>query len=89
MDTMILGCVEFSVPGKTLKDKLKVLESHEMWLELVNDGLDEKRSKEIFETIPNFNVPVRSVQANLLRDLHHWAKVKREEKLLCATSKRP
>lgn len=77
VDTMILGCVEFSVPGKTLKDKLKVLESHEMWLELVNDGLDEKRFKEIFETIPSFNVPVRSVQANLLRDLHPLGKSKK------------
>lgn len=40
-----------------------------MWLELVNDGLTENRSKEISETLPSFNVLVRSVQANLLRDL--------------------
>ena len=32
---MALGCVEFAVPGKTLEDKLRVLESHGMWLELV------------------------------------------------------
>ena len=77
MNPMILGCVEFSVPGKTLEDKLKVLESHEMWLELVNDGLTKNRSKEIFETIPSFNVPVRSVQANLLRDLHPLGRSKK------------
>lgn len=66
---MTLGCAEFAVPENTLKDKLKVLESHEMWLELVNDGLTNNRLKEIFETLPSFNVQVRSVQANLLRDL--------------------
>ena len=37
-----LGCTEFAVPGDTLEAKLRVLESHEMWLELVNDGFDEK-----------------------------------------------
>jgi len=81
VDTMVLGCVEFSVPGKTLEDKLKVLESHEMWLELVNDGLTKNRSKEIFDTLPSFNVPVRSVQANLLRDLHPLGKSKKDQEI--------
>jgi len=66
---MALGCAEFAVPGKTLEDKLRMLEPHGMWLELVNDGLTDNRSKEIFETLPSFKVLVRSIQANLLRDL--------------------
>jgi len=66
---MVLGCAEFAVPGNTLEDKLRVLESYGMWLELVNDGLTDNRSKEISETLPSFKVLVRSVQANLLRDL--------------------
>jgi len=40
-----------------------------MWLELVNDGLSDFRLKEISGTLPSFNVPVRSIQANLLRHL--------------------
>lgn len=78
---MRLGCVEFSVPGKTLEDKLRVLDSHELWLELVNDGLTKKRSKEIFETIPSFKVPVKSVQANLLRDLHPLGKSRKDREI--------
>jgi sugar phosphate isomerase/epimerase len=78
---MILGCVEFSVPGRTLEDKLEVLELHELWLELVNDGLTKERTKEIFETIPNFNVPVKSVQANLLRDLNPLGKSKKDREI--------
>jgi len=81
VDMMILGCVEFSAPGKTLEDKLRVLESHEMWLELVNNGLTKNRSKEIFETIPSFNVPVKSVQANVLRDLHPLGKSKKDQEI--------
>lgn len=78
---MILGCVEFAVPGNTLEDKLRVLESYGMWLELVNDGLADKRSKEIFETIPNFNVSVKSVQANLLRDLRPLGARKKDREI--------
>jgi len=64
-----LGCTEFAVPGDTLEDKLRVLESHEMWLELVNDGIDEKRLKKILETLSNFNTSIESVQAYLQHDL--------------------
>lgn len=64
-----LGCTEFAVPGDTLEDKLMVLESHEMWLELVNDGIDEKRLKNILETLSNFNTSIESVQAYLQHDL--------------------
>ena len=66
---VVLGCVEFAVPGDTLEDKLRVLESHEMWLELVNDGFDEKRLKNILEILPNFNTSIESVQAYLQHDL--------------------
>ena len=66
---MALGCAEFAVPGDTLENKLKILESHGMWLELVNDGFDEKRLKNILEVLPSFNTPVMSVQAFLLHDL--------------------
>lgn len=65
-----LGCTEFAVPGDTLEDKLRVLESHEMWLELVNDGFDEKRLKEILKILSNFNTSIESVQAYLQHDLH-------------------
>lgn len=64
-----MGCVEFAAPGDTLEDKLRILESHGMWLELVNDGFGEKRLKNILETLPNFNTPIMSVQAYLLHDL--------------------
>jgi len=66
---MDLGCAEFAVPGGTLGEKLKMLEPRGMWLELVNDGLTDCRLREISGTLPSFNVPVRSVQANLLRYL--------------------
>jgi sugar phosphate isomerase/epimerase len=66
---MILGCAEFAVPGDRLEDKLRVLESREMWLELVNDDIDEKRLKGIFGVLPSFNTPIMSVQAYLQRDL--------------------
>lgn len=64
-----LGCVEFAVPGDTLEDKLRVLELHEMWLELVNDGFDKKRLKNILEILPSFNTSIESVQAYLQHDL--------------------
>jgi len=78
---MALGCVEFAVPGKTLEDKLRVLESHGMWLELVNDGLTDNRSKEISKTLPSFKVLVRSVQANLLRDLRPLGARKKDREI--------
>lgn len=64
-----LGCVEFAVPGDTLEDKLRILESHKMWLELVNDGFDKKRLKNILEMLPSFNTSIMSVQAYLLHNL--------------------
>lgn len=66
---MALGCVEFAVPGDRLGDKLRVLESRKMWLELVNDGIGEKRLKGILEILPSFNTPIMSVQAYLQHDL--------------------
>ncbi len=78
---MAMGCVEFAVPGKTLEDKLRVLESRGMWLELVNDGIDEKRLKDIINVMSSFNVPIKSVQAYLLHDLQMLGgKEKEQEK---------
>ncbi|GAH06852.1 unnamed protein product, partial [marine sediment metagenome] len=76
-----LGCVEFAVPGDTLEDKLRILESHKMWLELVNDGLDEKRLNNILEILPNFNTPIRSVQAFLLHDLRMLSAKDKDQKI--------
>ncbi|MFQ6130025.1 MAG: sugar phosphate isomerase/epimerase family protein [Candidatus Hadarchaeaceae archaeon] len=77
---MALGCVEFAVPGGTLEDKLRVLESHEMWLELVNDGFDEKRLKNILEALSNFNTSIESVQAYLQHDLRMLSAKDRDRK---------
>jgi sugar phosphate isomerase/epimerase len=66
---MALGCTEFAVPGHTLEDKLQVLESHAMWLELVNDGLDKEQLKRIVGMLPSFNTSIKSVQAYLQHDL--------------------
>ncbi len=62
-----LGCVEFAIPGEALEEKLSVLESRGMWLELANDG--GREAGEISQLLKNFDVPVRSVQANLLHKL--------------------
>jgi len=78
---MVLGCAEFAVPGNTLEDKLRVLESHGIWLELVNDGLTDNRLKDISEKLPSFNVLVRSVQANLLRDLRPLGARKKDREI--------
>lgn len=75
-----LGCTEFAVPGDTLEDKLRILESHEMWLELVNDGIDEKRLKKILETLSNFNTSIESVQAYLQHDLRMLSAKERDRK---------
>ena len=66
---MALGCVEFAVPGKKLEDKLKTLEARGMWLELVNDGVNEKLVEEILTVLPSFNTQIMSVQAYLLHKL--------------------
>jgi len=75
-----LGCAEFAVPGDTLEDKLGILESHEMWLELVNDGFDEKRLKNILEILSNFNTSIESVQAYLQHDLRMLSAKDRDRK---------
>jgi sugar phosphate isomerase/epimerase len=59
----MFGCVEFCVPGKTLEEKLKTIEKHKLWLELVNS---EKRDLSILDS---FDVEINSVQAYLLHDL--------------------
>ncbi|KUO40277.1 MAG: hypothetical protein AVW06_05235 [Hadesarchaea archaeon DG-33-1] len=77
---MILGCAEFAVPGDRLEDKLRVLESREMWLELVNDGIDEKRLKGILGVLPSFNTSIMSVQAYLQHDLRMLSAKDRDRK---------
>lgn len=64
-----LGCAEFTVPGETLAEKLEVLESRGLWLELVNDGRVAERLGEIREALASFKVEVRSVQAYLQHKL--------------------
>jgi sugar phosphate isomerase/epimerase len=64
---LALGCVEFAVPGATLEDKLRILESREMWLELVNDG--KKRLKDVLNAQKSFGTSIESVQAYLLHEL--------------------
>lgn len=65
---MDLGCAEFAAPGDTLEDKLRTLESHGMWLELANDG--KKQTEDILKVQPNFNVPIKSVQAYLQHEMN-------------------
>jgi sugar phosphate isomerase/epimerase len=75
-----LGCVESAVPGATLEEKLRLLESRGMWLELINDGLDEKRLKSILGILPNFNTPIMSVQAYLQHNLRMLSANERDRK---------
>jgi sugar phosphate isomerase/epimerase len=62
-----LGCVEFAVPGRTIEERLGLLESRGMWLELVNDG--NRNLEHVLTAIANFKTPVLSVQANRLHSL--------------------
>lgn len=62
-----LGCAEFAVPGRTLEEKLGVLESRGMWLELANDG--DRSLVSIQAAVSGYNVPIHSVQANGLHYL--------------------
>ncbi|MCS4542125.1 MAG: sugar phosphate isomerase/epimerase [Euryarchaeota archaeon] len=78
---MALGCVEFAVPGNTLEDKLRALESHKMWLELVNDGFNKKQLNNILGILPSFNTPIKSVQAYLLHDLRMLSAKNRDRKV--------
>ncbi|MEA1904703.1 MAG: sugar phosphate isomerase/epimerase [Candidatus Hadarchaeota archaeon] len=65
---MDLGCAEFAVPGNMLEDKLRILESHGMWLELTNDG--KKQAEDILKVQPNFNAQIKSVQAYLQHEMN-------------------
>jgi sugar phosphate isomerase/epimerase len=62
-----LGCAEFAVPGVTLEEKLKVLESRGVWLELVNDC--RKQARDVLNAQKSFGAPIESVQAYLLHEL--------------------
>ncbi len=64
---MDLGCAEFAVPGDTLEDKLSILESHKMWLELANDG--KKQAGDILGVQSKFDTSIKSVQAYLQHEL--------------------
>ncbi len=50
-----------------MDDKLGILESRRMWLELVNDG--KRRAEDILKVQRNFDVPIKSVQAYLQHEL--------------------
>jgi len=73
-----LGCTEFAVPGKTLEDKLKTLESRGMWLELVNDGT--KRLKDVLGVLQSFDTSIESVQAYMLHELQMLSAKENERK---------
>lgn len=75
---LALGCVEFAVPGKTLEDKLRTLESHGMWLELVNDG--KKKLKDVLGALKSFDTSIESVQAYLLHRLQMLSAKEKERK---------
>ena len=76
-----LGCAEFAVPGDTLEDKLQVLEEHEMWLELVNDGLDNNQLQNISGALTSSKTEIISVQAYLLHDLSMLSGDYKDQKL--------
>jgi sugar phosphate isomerase/epimerase len=76
---MAWGCVEFAVPGNDLREKLKVLESRGMWLELANDG--RKKTNEVQEMLASYSVPVRSVQAYMQHELQLLSTDKGEREL--------
>lgn len=64
---LALGCAEFAVPGKTLEDKLRTLESRGMWLELVNDG--KKQLGDVLDVLQSSSTTIESVQAYQLHKL--------------------
>ena len=51
-----------------------------MWLELVDDGIDEEQRDEILDTLPSFNAPIKSVQAYQLHDLQMLGARSKERK---------
>lgn len=73
-----LGCVEFAVPGATLRDKLGVLESSKMWLEMANDGM--KKLDEVLDILLSFKAPIMCVQAYRLHELELLGAGKAEQK---------
>lgn len=73
-----LGCVECAVPGETLADKLGILESRGMWLELVNDG--KKQLKDVLDSLEGFDTSIESVQAYMLHKLQMLGAGKAEQK---------
>lgn len=76
---MNLGCAEFAVPGKTLKDKLGTLESRGMWLELVNDG--KKQLRDVLDVQQSFDTSIESVQAYMLHKLQMLSAEEKERKV--------
>jgi len=74
-----LGCTEFAVPGKTLEDKLRTLESRGMWLELVNDG--KKLLKDVLGVLQSFDTSIESVQAYMLHKLQMLSAEEKERKV--------
>jgi len=62
-----LGCVEFAVPGETLEEKLGVLESRDMWLELTHDG--GRKLEDILASMSSYRTPIKSIQASMLHKL--------------------
>ncbi len=75
---MALGCVEFAVPGKKLEDKLKLLESHGMWLELANDG--KKQLGNVLDVLQSSSTTIESVQAHQLHELQLLGANEKERK---------
>ena len=73
-----LGCTEFAVPGRTLEDKLRTLESRGMWLELVNDG--KKRLNDVLDVLQSFDNSIESVQAYMLHKLQMLSAEEKERK---------
>jgi sugar phosphate isomerase/epimerase len=76
---MAWGCVEFAVPGNDLGEKLKVLETRGMWLELTNDG--RRKTHEVQEILASHSVLVRSVQAYMQHELQLLSADKGEREL--------
>ncbi len=61
---MDLGCFELSIPGESLAEKLRVLESYGMWIEIACMG-----EREDLDILKSFNVESESVQAYKLHNL--------------------
>ena len=73
-----LGCVEPAVPGATLEEKLRELESRAMWLELANDG--KRKLDDIIDALSSHRTSIASVQAYRLHDLNMLSRQEEERK---------